>query len=53
MKKLILFFTMLWLGYSYTAQAQNANDYFQTTVTFPADFKVGTISNLRQPSRLP
>jgi len=41
MKKLILFFTMLWLGYSYTAQAQNANDYFQTTVTFPADFKVG------------
>ncbi|MNG86657.1 hypothetical protein D3C87_511230 [compost metagenome] len=41
MKKLILFFTMLWLGYSYTARAQNANDYFQTTVTFPADFKVG------------
>lgn len=41
MNKLILFFSLLLLGYSYTAKAQNANDYFQTNVTFPADFKVG------------
>lgn len=41
MNKLILFVILLLMGYSYSAKAQNANDYFQTTVTFPADFKVG------------
>jgi len=41
MNKLILFFVLLWLGYGFKADAQSANDYFQTAVTFPADFKVG------------
>lgn len=41
MNKLILFFSLLLLGYCYTAKSQNASDYFQTNVTFPADFKVG------------
>ncbi|WP_053003720.1 hypothetical protein [Sphingobacterium sp. Ag1] len=41
MNKLIFSIVLLLLGYSYCAKAQNANDYFQTTVTFPADFKVG------------
>lgn len=41
MKKFQLFFTLILWVYGYNAQAQNANDYFQTTVTFPADFKVG------------
>lgn len=41
MNKLILFFILLCLGYGFKADAQSANDYFQTAVTFPADFKVG------------
>lgn len=41
MNKFILFFALLWLGYGFKADARSANDYFQTTVTFPADFKVG------------
>ncbi|MCW8311108.1 hypothetical protein K7A41_07730 [Sphingobacterium sp. InxBP1] len=41
MKKLILFLAMCWLGYGHTTKAQNTNDYFETTVTFPADFKLG------------
>ncbi|WP_286863332.1 MULTISPECIES: hypothetical protein [Sphingobacterium] len=41
MNKLILFFVLLWFGYGFKANAQSANDYFQTAVTFPADFKVG------------
>lgn len=41
MNKLILFFALLCLGYGFKADAQSANDYFQTAVTFPADFKVG------------
>ncbi|MNK17302.1 hypothetical protein D3C87_354890 [compost metagenome] len=41
MNKFIFSIVLILLGYSYCAKAQNANDYFQTTVTFPADFKVG------------
>lgn len=41
MKKFQLFFTLILWVYGYNAKAQNTNDYFQTTVTFPADFKVG------------
>ncbi|MGJ1457876.1 MULTISPECIES: hypothetical protein [Sphingobacterium] len=41
MNKFIFSIILLLLGYSHCAKAQNANDYFQTTVTFPADFKVG------------
>jgi len=41
MNKLILFFFLICLGHSFKANAQSANDYFQTTVTFPPDFKVG------------
>ncbi len=41
MNKFILFFTLLMLGYGYDAKAQNANDYLETTVTFPADYQIG------------
>lgn len=41
MNKLILFFALLWLGYGFKADAQSANDYFETTVTFPVNFKLG------------
>ncbi|WP_454880746.1 hypothetical protein [Sphingobacterium detergens] len=41
MNKLISFFVLICLGHSFKAKAQSSNDYFQTTVTFPADFKVG------------
>ncbi|QRY57142.1 hypothetical protein [Sphingobacterium siyangense] len=41
MNKLIFSIVLLLLGYGYNAKAQNANDYFQTTVTFPVDYKIG------------
>lgn len=41
MNKFILFFTLLMLGYGYDAKAQNANDYLETVVVFPVDFKIG------------
>ena len=41
MNKFILFFTLFMLGHGYYARAQNANDYFETNVTFPANYKIG------------
>ncbi len=41
MNKFILFFTLLMLGYGYDTKAQNVNDYLETNVTFPANYKIG------------
>ncbi|QRQ61130.1 hypothetical protein [Sphingobacterium multivorum] len=41
MNKFIFSIVLLLLGYNYCAKAQNANHYFQTTVTFPVDYKIG------------
>ncbi|QRQ61129.1 hypothetical protein [Sphingobacterium multivorum] len=41
MNTFILFFTLFMLGHGYYAKAQNANDYLETNVTFPANYKIG------------
>jgi len=41
MNKFIFSIALLLLGYVYNADAQNTNDYLETNVTFPADYKIG------------
>lgn len=41
MNKFIFSIVLILLGYGYRAKAQNASDYLETTVTFPADYQIG------------
>jgi hypothetical protein len=41
MNKFILFIILILSGFGYAVKAQNANDYLETNVTFPANYKIG------------
>ncbi|WP_343321619.1 hypothetical protein [Sphingobacterium multivorum] len=41
MNKFILFIILILSGFGYAVKAQNVNDYLETNVTFPADYKIG------------
>ncbi|WP_333621323.1 hypothetical protein [Sphingobacterium multivorum] len=41
MNKFILFIILILSGFGYAVKAQNVNDYLETNVTFPANYKIG------------